>query len=264
MNGEKTVVRGGYGILYLPTSERGYSDPNIGFTQTTNIATSANGFTPGKLYLRQSVSHRRATAGGRPAAGSGVGAGSAISGFEYNNPISYQQQWSFGVERSLTQGMSFNVNYAGGHGVDLPLSVRLNDLNAANYGPVGSSSQVSYLQAQVPNPFYGTSGIAPGSPLLNPTVAARSTAERIPTKYSAGTISSIQNSSLGIAYLDHGFLRTYSSLQATWLVNHRGGLTGSVSYVWSKLLGNVSDLTKWILESDGQPGDPELLLPAFE
>jgi hypothetical protein len=247
---EKTVARGGYGILYLPTSERGYSDPNIGFTQTTNIATSANGFTPAVTIDNPFPTGVLLPAG--PVAGVGVGAGSAISGFEYNNPVSYQQQWSFGIERGLAKGMTLNVNYAGGHGVDLPLSVRLNDLNPAYYGSVGSSAQVSYLQAQVPNPFFGATGIAPGSPLLNPTVQRVQLLNAFP-QYSAGTISSIQNSSLGIAYLDHGSA-TYNSLQATWLVNHHGGLTGSVSYVWSKLLGDVSDLTNGFLNPTGNPG----------
>jgi hypothetical protein len=43
-------------------------------------------------------------------------------------------------------------------------------------------------------------------------------------------------------------------MQATWLVNRPGGLTGSVSYIWSKLLGNVSDLTNGFLNPTGNPG----------
>lgn len=249
---DKTVARGGYGILYLPTSERGYSDPNIGFTQVTNIATSANGFTPAVKVENAFPTGVLKPAG--PSAGVAVSAGGGISGFQYNNPVSYQQQWNFGIERSLIRNMTLSVNYTGGHGVDLPMNPRPNDLQPAYYGAVGDPGKVqtSYLQAQVPNPFYGVAGIAPGSALLNPTVQRVQLLSAFP-EYTTGAISGIQNGSVGTAYLDHGSA-TYNALQATWLVNHQGGLTGSVSYIWSKLLGNVSDLTNGFLNTTGNPG----------
>jgi hypothetical protein len=189
-----------------------------------------------------------------PSAGVAVSAGGGISGFQYNNPVSYQQQWNFGIERSLIRNMTLSVNYTGGHGVDLPMNPRPNDLQPAYYGAVGDPGKVqtSYLQAQVPNPFYGVAGIAPGSALLNPTVQRVQLLSAFP-EYTTGAISGIQNGSVGTAYLDHGSA-TYNALQATWLVNHQGGLTGSVSYIWSKLLGNVSDLTNGFLNTTGNPG----------
>lgn len=246
----KTVVRGGYGILFLPISERGYGDPNIGFTQGTNIATSANGFTPAVTIDNAFPTGVALPAGA--SAGVGVSAGSTVAGFQYNNPVSYQQQWNFGAQRSLGREMSFSLNYVGGHGVDLPMNVRPNDLQPAYYGKPGDLTQVAYLQQQVTNPFYGASGLAPGSPLLNPTVQRVQLLSAFP-QYTGGTIGSIQNGSVGISYLDHGST-TYNAMQATWLVNHQGGLTGSVSYIWSKLLGNVSDLTNGFLNPTGNPG----------
>jgi len=245
-----TVVRGGYGILYLPISERGYGDPNIGFTQSTSIATSASGFTPAVTIDNPFPTGVSLPAGA--AAGVGVSSGSTISGFRYDNPVSYQQQWNLGVQRSLAKGMAVQLNYVGGHGVHLPMNIRPNDLQPAYFGAPGSSAQVSYLEAQVPNPFYGASGLAPGSPLLKPTVQRAQLLTAFP-QYTGGTITGIQNGSVGIAYFDQGST-TYNAMQATWLMNHAGGFNGSVSYVWSKLLGNVSDLTNGFLNPTGNPG----------
>jgi hypothetical protein len=246
----KIVARGGYGILYLPLSERGYNDPNIGYTQTNNIASSATGYTPAVSIDNPFPSGVSLPAGSL--AGAGVSVGSSISGFEYKNPLSYQQQWNFGLERSLTRGMSLTLNYVGGHGVDLPLNYRPNDLQPAYWGAIGSSAQVSYLQAQVANPFNGASGVASGSTLANLTVQRAQLLSAFP-QYTTGAISSIQNSSVGISYLDKGSV-TYNAMQVSWIVNHPGGLTGSVSYIFSKALGNVSDLTTGFLNSTGNPG----------
>jgi hypothetical protein len=237
----KIVLRGGYGILYLPISERGYGDPDIGFTQSTNIPTTATGFTPAVTSDNPLPSGVALPAGA--SAGAGVSVGSSISGFQYKNPLSYQQQWNLGIERSLDRGMSATINYVGGHGVDLPMNLRPNDLQPAYWGPPGSSSQVAYLQAQVSNPFYGASGVAAGSALANATVQRAQLLSAFP-QYTSGTISSIQNGSVGISYFDKGSV-TYNALQATWLVNRPGGLTGSVTYIF--------DLTNGFLNSTGNP-----------
>jgi hypothetical protein len=247
----KTVARGGYGVLFLPTSERGYSDPNISFEQTTNMATSADGFTP--IVTSENPFPTGILLPAGPSAGVGVGSGTDMSGFVYKNPVSYQQQWSFGLERSLARDMSISLNYVGGHGVDLPMSVRPNDLQPQYYGTPGDAAQIAYLQQQVPNPFYAAAAsLAPGSPLLNPTVQLAELLTAFP-QYSDGTISSLQNGSVGYAYYDQGSA-TYNALQATWLVHNQSGLTGSVSYIRSKALGDVSDLTNGFLNSTGNPG----------
>ncbi len=245
-----TVVRGGFGILFLPTSERGFSDPNIGFSQTTNMPTTATGYTPAVTTDNFLPSGVLLPAG--PAAGTGVSDGSSISGFEYNNPPSYQEQWNFGIEQAIGNTFTLQLNYAGGHGVHLPFGIRFNDLQPQYFGTPGQTSQVAYLQQQIANPFYGKSGIAPGSVLLKPTVQRVQTLAAFP-QYTSGAISSIQNSSVGISYQDIGS-SNYNSLQSTLLIHRPGGVSGSVSYVWSKLLGNVSDQTNGFLNATGNPG----------
>jgi hypothetical protein len=71
-------------------------------------------------------------------------------------------------------------------------------------------------------------------------------------QYTAGAITGIQNGSVGISYQDIGSTN-YNALQTTVLIHRPGGVSGSVSYVWSKLLGNVSDITNGFLNTNGNP-----------
>lgn len=246
----QTVLRGGYGILYIPLSERGYNGAsNIGFTQTTNIPSSASGFTPAVTIDNPLPSGVLLPAGA--SAGTGVEDGTSLDGFTYHDPVPYQQQWNVGVERALTTGLTLNVNYVGGHGVHLPMNLRPNDLQPQYFGTPGESAQVTYLQQQVPNPFYGATGLAPGSILANPTVQRVQLLSAFP-QYTSGAISAISNGSVGEGDEDIGST-TYNALQATLEVRHKSGIYGSASYVWSKLLGNVTDLTTGFLNSTGNP-----------
>lgn len=144
-----------------------------------------------------------------------------------------------------------------------PFNVRPNDLQPQYFGAPCSAAQVSYLQAQVLNPFYGKPGIAPGSTLLNPTVQRVQTLATF-SQFTSGAISGIQNGSVGISYQDIGS-SNYNSRQTTVLIHRpNGGVSGSVSYVWSKLLGNVSDLTNGFLNTTGNPGYQNFYFPSYE
>jgi hypothetical protein len=243
------VVRGGFGVLFLPTSERGYSDPNIGFSQTTNIPTTSTGYTPAVTSDNPLPNGVQLPAGA--SAGIGVSDGSSISGFEYHNAPSYQEQWNLGVEKSLGATFTLQLNYVGGHGVHLPFSIRYNDLRPQYFGTPGDTAQVAALQTQVANPFYGQSGIASGV-LTAKTVQQVQLDEAFP-QYTSGAISSIQNGSAGVSYQDIGYTN-YNAFQPTLLIHRPGGVAGSISYVWSKLLGDVSDLTNGFLNTTGNPG----------
>ena len=148
-----TVFRGGYSLLYLPTSERGYNDPNIGFSQSTSLPSTATGYTPAAKSDDPFANGVLLPAG--PNAGPGVSNGTSISGFQYDNPVSYQQQWNFGMEQGLGNTFTMQINYVGGHGVHLPMNVRYNDLRPQFFLAPGSSS--APLTAQVTNPFFGQS-----------------------------------------------------------------------------------------------------------
>ncbi|HEY9137597.1 MAG TPA: TonB-dependent receptor, partial [Terriglobus sp.] len=244
------VFRGGYGLLYLPTSNRGYNDPNIGFSQSTNLPSTSTGNTPASRSDNPFINGVLLPAGA--SAGSGVSNGTTISGLQYNNPVSYQQQWNFGMEKGLGNTFTLQLNYVGGHGVHLPMNVRYNDLQPKYFLPVGTLPQnQGALTGQVANPFYGAPGVAPGV-LTNPTVQQVQLNARFP-QYTSGAISTMQNNSANVSYQDIGST-TYNAMQATLSIHRPNGVFGSVSYVWSKLLGNVSDLTNGFLNTNGNPG----------
>lgn len=246
-----TVIRGGYSILYLPTSERGYNDGTIGYAAYTPYVATIDGRVPSNKIDDPFPSGVQLPQGA--AAGVTAATGSSIGAFVYNNPVSYQQQWNFGVEQSLPKSIVFSLNYAGGHGVHLPLNWRPNDLNPKYFGAPGDQAQVAYLQTLVSNPFYGSGATGV---LASPTVQRSQLLAAFP-QYTQNT--GMQNGSLTYLYYDHGSA-SYNAMQAVLAVNRPSGLSGSVAYTWSKLVGNVSDLTNGFLNPSGNPGIQDFYL----
>lgn len=243
-----TVVRGGYGIMILPISERGYGGGTIGFAQNTSMLTTVNGFTPVNTVDNPFPTGVLLPQGA--AAGVTASTGSSVGGFIYHDPVSYQQQWNAGIEQQLGDGLVFNLNYAGSHGVKLPQSLTPNDLNPKYFGTPGDQTQVAYLQALVANPFYGANNIAPGSVLSNPSVQRAQLLAAFP-QYAPNT--AMHNGSLTY-YFDDAGSASYDAMQASLVINRSNGVTGSIAYTWSKLIGNVTDLTTGFLNQTGNPG----------
>ncbi len=248
----KTVVRGGYSILHLPTSQHLLFAGTMGYQQNTPYVATIDGRVPVNTIDNPFPSGVLLPQGS--SAGVTVGTGSALSALVYKNPVSYQQQWNLGVERSLPKSMIFSLNYAGGHGVNLPLNWRPNDLNPKYFTTPGDQTQVAYLQELVSNPFYGSSSAS--GPLASPTVQRSQLIAAFPQYASNG---GMQNYSLTYQNYDHGSA-SYNAAQAVLAVNRPSGLSGSVAYTWSKLVGNVSDLTNGFLNPSGNPGIQDFYL----
>ncbi len=238
-----TVVRGGFGILYLPTSERGFGSATLGFSQGTSIVNTSNS-TPVNSFANPFPSGIALPAG--PAAGVQAGSGSSVSALLYNTPVSYQEQWNLGIEQQLSSGLVFNLNYAGSHGVKLPITAHPNDLQPRYFSSPGDLKQVAYLQTSVPNPF---AGIVTTGSLAAPTVQRVQLLSAFP-QYISNT--GLSNSSLNENFAGQGSA-SFNALQAGLAYRSAKGLNSSVFYTWSKLLGNVSDITNGFLNSTGNP-----------
>ena len=239
-----TVVRGGFGILFLPTSERGYASGTMGFSQNTSI-TNTTTSVPSNTFANPFPTGVALPAG--PALGVQANTGGSISALLYKTPVSYQQQWNVGIEQQLSSGLVFNLNYAGSHGVKLPITGRPNDLQPQYFGTPGSLTQVGYLQQAVPNPFYGQ--VTTGN-LAAATVPRSQLLSAFP-QYALN--NSLQSYSLQYNYQGAGSA-SFNAMQAGLSYRKANGLSGAVFYTWSKLLGNVSDLTNGFLNSTGNPG----------
>ena len=238
-----TVVRGGYGILFLPTSQRIYAAGTLGFSQTTTIGYTSNQ-SPSNTFANPFTAGVVLPAG--PASGVQSGTGSSVSGEIYNQANSYQQQWNFGIEQGITSKLVFDLNYAGSHGVHLPINSHPNDLLPQNFSTPGDQAQVAYLNAQVANPF--ASLVSTGS-FAAPTILRNQLLSAFP-QYGLNT--GMSNGSLTYNYNDIGSA-SFNGLQAG-LQYHGKNLSGATFYTWSKLLGNVSDLINGFLNVTGNPG----------
>ncbi|MDE1175739.1 MAG: TonB-dependent receptor [Edaphobacter sp.] len=240
---DKTVLRGAYGILYLPTSQRFYLSSTLGSSQTTqtifastNVPTTTmtNPFPNGVLLPAGS------------AAGVTVGTGTSVAGVQYDTPMSYSQQWNVSVERQIANGIVLHLNYVGSHGVHLPINFRPNDLRDQYWGAPGSAAQIAYLQAAVPNPFYGkvTTG-----PLAATTVQRAQLLAAFP-QYVSNT--AMNNSSLTVNQDGIG-ASMFHGAQAFITIQRSKNLSATLSYTFSKLMGNTSPLLTGFLNANGTP-----------
>jgi outer membrane receptor protein involved in Fe transport len=159
----KTVLRGGGGFFFAPTTGLGGASGAFGvsgFTATTTLVTSLDGITP-LTFLRNPYPN-----GITRATGSSLGAatllGQTISFFDRSNRVPYAEQWNFNVQRELPGAVLLDLGYAGSHGLKFAQDRVLNQI------PDAALALGNDLRTQVPNPFFGQ--IASG-PLAQRTVS---------------------------------------------------------------------------------------------
>jgi hypothetical protein len=242
----RTVVRGGYDLLYLPSTQRIYSGGTLGYSQTTQQTytytqrptTLIDNPLPGGVLLPAGA-----------AAGVQVGAGTSVSGLLYKNPLPYYSQWNFGVEQQVTSGIVLHLNYAGSKGTHLPITYRPNDLQPRYWGAVGDPGNVqsAFLTQLVTNPLYGQAGVSGN--LASPTVQRQQLLAAYP-QYGPNT--GLTNGSLNVGQANIAST-TYHAFQA-FVTARTSNLSAIVSYTWSKLLGNTVDVTTGAFNANGTPG----------
>lgn len=146
----KTAVRGGYGIFYLPigletaivTTPFNYNVIADVFNADYTPRTTLSNPFPGGIV--------------RPGSTNRLEDGSFRLGNNANivlrdQPNSYVQQWNFAVARQVGKATSFDVTYFGSRGVRLPTnSLELNQIDPKNLANGGA-----FLTETVPNPYAG-------------------------------------------------------------------------------------------------------------
>ena len=129
--GERTVLRGGYGIFYEVESSGNRVNRNmVPYTLNETVfndgqRTMANFFT------------------GRPIGGATTAP--SLAGGYPDMPMGYDQHWSFGVQRELPGNSVLEVNYVANRGVNLYEGNPIND------PPAGPGA----IQARRPYPLFG-------------------------------------------------------------------------------------------------------------
>jgi hypothetical protein len=208
----KTVLRGGFGISYLPTFDLpGFSS----FNTTTALAASNNG------NLTPAVTLANPYPGGvvQPT-GNSLGletlVGQAIT---FGNPgrnIPYVEQFSFGVQRELPWSAVLQLSYDGSRTHDMQVSRNLNALNPS-YLSMGNA-----LNTLVTNPF---AGLLPQSPSLN---GATITQQQLLLPYPQ--FQAINENFLSIGYA------SFDSMQLKVEKRFSNNFHAILSYTWSKAL----------------------------
>lgn len=153
----KTVLRGGFGLYYLPTFDTGF---NQGFSVTTTYLASNDG----NATPANSLSNPYPNGILRPA-GSSLGLstllGQPISFADPNRVIPYNEQFSIGVQRQLPNNFLIDASYVGSRTHSLEVAQNFDALSVQNLA-LGSQ-----LNTTVTNPF---AGLLPGSSINGPTI----------------------------------------------------------------------------------------------
>jgi hypothetical protein len=254
---QKTVIRGGYGMFYIPNyvsfNTNPYVDPVS--SATSNFIASGNaGLTPESTLNASNCTLAGAdnlqcltpgpfgaslvpVAGRNPQPNisqyainqSNIGA----TGYTVQK-YGYVQQWNFGIQRELPLGFFADVAYAGSHGVHLPQSqTNINQIpdSFINQAAAQEAAGQPVTIAQ-PVAAYPFNQVLPGALGLN---IVQGQLDRPFPQYSG-----LQLNGQGCCSSN------YNSLQATVNKRFPGGGTLLVAYTNAKLLSNTDTLTSWL------------------
>lgn len=206
---EKTVLRGGYGLGYLPTFDTGLGN---GFSLATTFVASVDGGITPSGSLRNPYPN-----GLNQPVGSSLGLATLVgNGFTYQNngrTIPYVHQFSVGVQRELPWQVVIDASYVGSRTRGYPVAKGINEITAAQL------AQGTAMLVQVPNPF---AGLLPGTAYNGATVPLQQLSRPYPQ------FAGITEDRRPIGEID------YDSLQVTFNKRLSQGLQFLVSYTYSK------------------------------
>ncbi|MPY87088.1 MAG: TonB-dependent receptor plug domain-containing protein [Luteitalea sp.] len=214
---DRAVLRGGYGISYLPTFDTGF---NNGFSLSTPLVASVDGGITPAARLDNPYPN-----GIDQPVGSSQGLATLVGrGFTYGNPdrvIPHVHQFSFGVQHELPGRLVVDVSYVGSRTRGLPVTKGINEVSAADLTMGGA------LLDPVSNPF---EGLLPGTELNEATVPRQQLLRPFPQ------FTGITEEKRSIGRAD------YDALQLRLEKRLSRGLQFLVSYTFSKSMEEVGYL----------------------
>ncbi|SDF06044.1 carboxypeptidase regulatory-like domain-containing protein [Terriglobus roseus] len=216
--GERTVVRGGFGIFHAPPVD--LANSSIGYAAvTTSNPTLADGVTP-QFNLTNPFPNGLTQPSGN-SLGLNTNLGQNITGSERQQHISYYEQWSLDVQRQLPGNLVLTAGYAANNGLHLYQPVNFNQLSDSNLS-LGSN-----LLATVANPFYGV--ITDKTSILSQATVQRGQLLRPHPQF----LNMTATTGVGAS--------NYNAFQVSLERRFSQGFSLLAAYTFSKMFDNVGD-----------------------
>jgi hypothetical protein len=232
---DRTVISGGYGILWLPEPALQFLGPSvdpIDGSSTPFVSSINNGLTPANSISNPFPGGLEKPPGRDPSYQS-ILLGSSLSEFTPSNPYPYAQQWNAAVQQQFGQSFVEDLAYGASKGTHLPLVSLQEDQLPDRYLSRGSS-----LNDSVPNPFAG---------VINPNYGLG--AATVP----AGQMLLPYPQYAGVSIWNPGYAAsTYHSLQLTAQKRFSAGASINAAYTWSKLISNTDTQTGWLEQAEAE------------
>jgi hypothetical protein len=213
----KTVVRSGYGIVFIDQSgiTTPFTTPQFPFIQNVQQKT------------QDSVNAAFALSGGPSVAPipftPDAGLGQSVYTAKRTAGSGYVQQWNLAVQRAITNNMSAEVAYVGSHIVHVGIpDSNLNQLTAAQL------AQGSPLLTQVTNPYYGQIPIS--SSIGTKTVSQAQLLKPYPRFLNVAT------------YRNNSGTTNYNAIQTKVEQRFSNGIAFLFAYTHSKLIDDASSV----------------------
>ena len=176
----KTIVlRGGYGLYYLPRDVQGNGAGAVEAFRTTTMLATIDGVTPANTLSNPYPQGILPPLNDRNPL---VNAGSTIAAPEQGYSSPYSQTWSLGVQSQLPGKLVLDVHYWGNKTTHLLETWNINQV------PDQFLSLGSHLNDQVPNPFYNV--ITSGT-LTTPTISRQQALQPFPQYVGASGVQEV-------------------------------------------------------------------------
>ncbi len=243
-----TVIRGGFGVFYLPESEYGGA---LGFAADTNYIGSQSGgginnfipttnFATGNPFPQSVGTSNGLVVPTGSALSFGTALGNNVIFSNPNRDIPHVYQYSVGIERQLPFNTKLDVSYVGSRSYHINTGDNqvggARDINANSAAQFAiAQGNPSYFNASVPNPF---AGLIPNNPNLNGATISRQQLLKPFPQF--GTVQ--------YAFESVGKL-WYDSLQLSATKRYSANLVLALAYTFSKNL----DATTFINPQDPRP-----------
>jgi hypothetical protein len=253
--GNKTVIRGGFGILVDPIQLPAPNQP--GFSQQTVLTSTNNNYLTPAATLENPFPNGFLLPVGS-ANGVNSNLGQSITFYNPNPRDPYTVRWQLSIQRQLPLDTVLEVAYIGSHALHLPISTQLDYIPAQYLSKslLRDNTVINQLSGTTPNPFKGL--VPSASSLASPsTVALQQLLTPfpqyiVPTPPSATSNGIVeQGNNAGSSY--------YQSLNIRLQKRFTNGLTLINNLIFNKLIDrlaylNDSDpLPEKRLSSDSRP-----------